>query len=520
VELLLASLKSMTQQESAEGKPMNAISKWTMALALATVPALAVITSQPVQALTTFTTLYSFCSQTHCTDGSLPWGMIQATDGSFYGITHEGGSEDAGTIFKITQSGTLTTLYSFCSQADCADGVYPTGLIQATDGTFYGTTVNGGNHGNENGVVFQITADGMFTSQGMYAGTRSPDRPLIHGSDGNFYGTSGSGGDTFQGAVYKVTPAGKVSKLYSFCLQAGCPDGSFPNGIVQATDGNFYGTTDGGGANTGSCALGCGTVYQLTPNGELTTLYSFCAQSECADGDHPFESLVQASDGNLYGTTSAGGANITSCYDGCGTVFKITPTGTFTTLYSFCSHAKCTDGSGPGSLTLGTDGHLYGETGGGGNIGGHCPYKYGCGTIFQITLGGKFTTLHRFCSKSGCPDGEGTGAMIQYTDGTFYGATGGGGSNGGGTVFSLSLGLDPFVETQTASGKVGSAVVILGTDLMGATSVTFNGTVATFTVVSASEITTTVPIGATTGYVEVRTPGGPLKSNVVYTVKP
>lgn len=500
---------------------MNTISKWTMPLGLATVLVLAVITIQSAQAWTTFTTLYSFCSQTNCTDGSGPNGLIQGTDGNLYGTTADGGSAcpACGTVFKITLSGLLTTLHSFCAEPGCADGQIPTGLIQAIDGTFYGTSVNGGNHGN-NGTVFQITAGGTFTTRGMYAGTRYPDRPLIQVSDGNFYGNSSGGGHTFEGAVYKITPAGKLGTLYSFCLQAGCPDGNLPNGLIQATDGQFYGTTAEGGANTSSCDVACGTVFKLTPGGELTTLYSFCAKGGCADGVFPLESLVQASDGNFYGTTSEGGANTTSCYNGCGTVFKITPTGTFTTLYSFCSQTNCTDGSEPGSLIQGTDGNLYGGTGAGGNNGGNCPSANGCGTIFKITRGGTFTTLHRFCSKSGCPDGEGAFALIQYTNGTFYGVTGGGGANKEGTIFRFSEGLGAFVKTQTASGTVGAAVTILGTDLTGATSVTFNGTAAAFSIVSASEITTTVPSGATTGFVEVTTPGATLKSNTKFRVTP
>jgi uncharacterized repeat protein (TIGR03803 family) len=503
-----------------EGPRMNRVSKWTMPLGLATVLGLAVFAIQSAQAAP-FTTLYSFCSQTNCADGSGPDGLIQGTDGNIYGTTDRGGAAglNSGTVFKITLSGSLTTLYSFCSE-DCVDGQTPTGLIQATDGTFYGTTVNGGDHGLANGTVFQITAGGTFTSQGMYEATRSPDRPPIQGSDGNFYGNSGDGGQLGEGAVYKLTPAGKVSTLYTFCVQADCPDGSLPGGLIQGTDGNFYGTTAEGGANTSSCDVACGTVFKLTSGGDLTTLYSFCAQSGCADGVFPLEALVQASYGNFYGTTSEGGVNATSCDNGCGTVFKITPAGTFTTLYSFCSQINCTDGSEPGLLIQATDGNLYGGTAGGGNVGGNCPSEYGCGTIFKITRDGKLTTLHRFCSKKGCPDGSGAGELVQYTDGTFYGVTAGGGTNSEGTIFSLSDGLGAFVKTQTASGTVGAAVAILGTDLTSATGVTFNGTTAAFSIVSASEITTTVPTGATTGFVEVTTSGGTLKSNTKFKVTP
>jgi uncharacterized repeat protein (TIGR03803 family) len=190
---------------------------------------------------------------------------------------------------------------------------------------------------------------------------------------------------------------------------------------------------------------------------------------------------------------------------------------TFTTLYSFCDKTNCTDGSGPGAgLIQGTDGNLYGTTSHGGNAGD--------GTVFEITPGGTLTTLYSFCSHVNnglCTDGEFPAAgLIQATNGDFYGTTLSGGANGDGVVFRLSVGLGPFVETQTTSGTVGAAVKILGTDLTGATSVTFNGTPATFAVVSKSHINATVPTGATTGFVEVVTPGGTLTSNVVYTVKP
>jgi uncharacterized repeat protein (TIGR03803 family) len=187
---------------------------------------------------------------------------------------------------------------------------------------------------------------------------------------------------------------------------------------------------------------------------------------------------------------------------------------TFTTLYSFCPQTSCTDGSSPNGLIQGTDGNLYGTTVYGGSA---CPF---CGTVFKITLSGLLTTLHSFCTEPYCADGQIPTGLIQATDGTFYGVTGEGGANKEGTIFRFSEGLGAFVKTQTASGTVGAAVTILGTDLTGATSVTFNGTAAAFSIVSASEITTTVPTGATTGFVEVTTPGATLKSNTKFRVRP
>ena len=197
----------------------------------------------------------------------------------------------------------------------------------------------------------------------------------------------------------------------------------------------------------------------MTPSGQLATLYSFCSRSGYADGKEPYAALVQAANGDLYGTTADGGA-----HGNYGTVFKITPSGTFTTLYNFCSQTDCRDGAYPTALVQDTNGDLYGTT---------------------VTGG------------SGTPSCCGPG---------------------GGTVFSLSIGLGPFVRARPFYGMVGAPVKILGSDLTGATSVTFNGTAATFTVVSSSLITTTVPTGATTGKVQVVTPNGTLSSNIAFRV--
>jgi uncharacterized repeat protein (TIGR03803 family) len=288
-------------------------------------------------------------------------------------------------------------------------------------------------------------------------------------------------------------------------------------GLVQAANEDFYGTTASGGAN------GRGAVFKITPSGMLTTLYSFCSQKGCRDGSFPVSALVQATNGDLYGTTYYGGANCAP--DGCGTVFKISMSGTLTRLHSFCSQSGCPDGGHPtAGLIQATDGNLYGTT----SVGGANDLRGG-GTIFKITPSGTLTTLYSFCSQSGCPDGSGPAAgLVQATNGAFYGTTYSGGANdtcsgplpGCGTVFSLSVGLGPFVKTQTTAGKVGGVVRILGTDLTGATSVTFNGTPAAFTLVQPSEISTTVPAGATTGTVQVVTPSGTLSSNAPYRVLP
>ena len=459
----------------------------------------------------TFTTLATFDG----TDGATPYdSLVQGLNGNFYGTTYSysgGGTSEHGTVFKITPAGKLTTLYDFCSQTNCTDGEYPNaGLVLASNGKFYGTTTAGG--ANNFGTVFEITSAGelttlySFCSQTNCTDGEEPYATLVRATNGNLYGTTEYGGANSSGTVFEITPAGKLTTLYSFCPQPNCTDGYYPvAALVQATNGNFYGTTPDGGAS------GSGTVFEITPAGKLTTLYSFCSKTDCADGEYPVAGLVQTTNGNLYGTTEVGGAN----YEG--TVFEITPAGKLTTLYSFCSQTNCTDGSEPMSgLTQATNGNLYGTTSNGGAANGN-------GTIFEITPAGSLTTLYTFsCSETSCADGDTPFAgLVQATNGNFYGTTSSGGVNlGYGTVFSLSVGLGPFVETLPTSGKVGAAVKIFGTHLTGATSVDFNGTAGTFTVVSSTEITTTVPIGAATGTVEVTTPSGTLNSNVVFRVKP
>jgi len=220
--------------------------------------------------------------------------------------------------------------------------------------------------------------------------------------------------------------------------------------------------------------------------------------------------ITQAANGNFYGVTYEGGVGSCSNGAGCGTIFEMTPTGILTTLYSFCKVSGCPDGFGPGPVSQATDGNFYGTTVGG---------TFGEGTVFQFTPNGSLTSLYNFCSQSGCPDGQvPDGGILQATNGTFYGTTDAGGANFGGTVFSVAMGLGPFVKTVPTAGKVGANVIILGNNLTGTTKVSLNGTVATYTVVSDTEITATVPTGATTGRVVVTTPSGTLKSNVVFRV--
>jgi len=444
----------------------------------------------------TFATIHTFVG----TDGANPYAaLIQAANGEAYGTTENGGANGSGTVFKITPTGTLATLYSFCSQSGCTDGAYPlAALVQAPNGYFYGTTVEGGTSGL--GTVFQITPSALTTLHSFNgADGQTPWAGLAQGSDGNFYGTTANGGSGNNGGtVFKITPSGTLTTLYTFCAETSCADGQHPEaGLVQAANEDFYGTTSEGGANNG------GTVFEITSTGTLTTLYSFCAQSGCADGKLPNAGLVWAADGDFYGTTMTGGAN------GAGTVFKITPSGTLTTLYYFCSQTGCADGASPdATLVQATDGNFYGTTAAGGATGG--------GGVFEITPSGSVTALHSFAG----PNAVHQAGLVQGTSGGFFGATWDGGVYNYGTLYGLSVGLLPFVKLLPPSGPVGTPVRILGSDLTGTTSVSFDGTAAVFAVVSGSEITTTVPAGASSGEVLVTTPGGMLSSNVIFRMLP
>jgi uncharacterized repeat protein (TIGR03803 family) len=447
----------------------------------------------------TFKSLDSFDN----TDAAFPWAtLVQGNDGNFYGTTQNGGNTacnlGCGTIFRITQNGKMTTF-----KFDGTNGSQPyAGLVQAANGDFYGVTTSGG--ADNLGTVFKFTPTGGLTTLYSFAADTgySPIGGLVLASDGAFYGTTSSGGpntgqcDPGCGTIFKITSKGQYTTIHNF---NGLPDGGAPLAtMIQAPNGKLYGT-----ASTLGNAGSYGTVFTITLKGKFTVIHQF----NNTDGAYPFGGLILGTDGNFYGQTDLGGA---SNYGAFGTVYKITPNGKVTTLHSF----EQTDGDNPiSNLVQGTDGSFYGTA----SYGGKYP---NFGTVFKITSTGTLTTLHNFDSTDGSYPYAG---LIQATNGKFYGATFGGGSSsackyGCGTVFSLSVGLGPFVETLPNSGKVGAAVRILGTNLTGATSVTFNGTAAKFKVISKSEIETDVPSGATTGTVEVKTTKNTLKSNVVFRV--
>ncbi|MGB6486433.1 MAG: choice-of-anchor tandem repeat GloVer-containing protein [Steroidobacteraceae bacterium] len=368
-------------------------------------------------------------------DGSNPSsGLIQGRDGSFYGTTAAGGQFNEGTVYRITPDGDETVLYSFAGGV--SDGADPSGaLIESSDGNFYGTTIGGGVGqcpGPEPvsyngppppcGTVFEVTPEGGEAVLHYFSGTTDGGQPtggLLQGSNGSFYGTTDEG----TGTVFTITPAGDETVLYSFPEPGS--NGSIPSSLVQGTDGDFYGTTDIGGSST------YGTIFQITPAGTETVLHSFNGGT---DGELPSAALVVGSDGNFYGTTPFGGLSANPapiCDRGCGTVFMITPTGVETVLYAFAGGTA--DGANPyGALIQASDGNFYGTTGSGGMA--NC--GVGCGTVFKITPTGVETVLYAFAG--GNTDGASPSSVVQGSDGNFYGTTAAGGEFNAGTVFKIT----------------------------------------------------------------------------------
>lgn len=451
----------------------------------------------------TYTPLFTYPGTTNNTSGiTWPGLMSQGPDGELYSTDVSNGSHNFGSVYKFTITGLYTSLYSFCPLTGCADGSSPYGGVTlGSDGNLYGTTLGGGLYAS--GTIFKITDTGTPTklwdfTEGLTSKHLKdegvPYYPPIQGQDGNYYGVDSGVYTTDYGVFYKITSKGALT-----AFPFNYTDGADPNLPTQGTDLNFYGTTQLGGDPT--CR--CGVVYRATTGGKITVLHIF--KGYPTDGYRPTGVLVQGYDGNFYGTTYYGGAHNYGC------VFKITPAGVFTLLYSFDSFVG--DGVYPeAGLTLGTDGNLYGTT----LVGG----KNGYGTIFQITTAGKETILYNSCSVVGCNDGIYPATpLVQHTNGEFFGSTGGS-SLGGSVFYSLNMGLNPFARLVMWSGLVGNTVEILGQGFTGTTNVSFNGGSASFTVVSDTYLTAKVPSSAATGFVTVTTPGGTLESNRIFLVKP
>ena len=264
----------------------------------------------------------------------------------------------------------------------------------------------------------------------------NPAAGLIQDASGNFYGTTDRGGANDAGTLFALDTAGNQTVLYNFCSVSNCGDGATPAaGLIQDAAGNFYGTTEFGGTSGG------GTVFKLDTSGNETVLYSFCSVANCADGANPAAGLVQDAAGDLYGTTEFGGANDSNnCYYlSGGAVFELDTAGNETVLYSFCSISGCTDGVWPvAGLIQDATGNLYGTTWlGGAGVNKSC-YNGGCGTVFKLDTAGNETTLYTFCSVSNCTDGLWPVAgLTQDAAGNLYGTTQYGGAGNSGIVFEL-----------------------------------------------------------------------------------
>jgi len=482
--------------------------RWTRIAFFGLVLAAAIASAQqgqPAPQAVKFKTLVSFDG----TDGGNPYSqLVQGVDGQLYGTTAVGGANGGGNFFKLLPDGSPQILYSFCAQPNCADG-YGAQLVLGPDGNFYGANGGGGNTAG-GGTVFRISPAGELKT--LYQFCSLPDcadgtNPLglTLGIDGNFYGATGGGGTNPEcacGTIFKLTTTGEVTTVYNLGIGQGAPVQFAP--VIQATDGNLYGVTQG---------PPWGSVYKVTLAGVYTTLYNFCSQSNCSDGKLPQAPLIQASDGALYGTTLQGGNVVGD--DSFGIVFKITLDGAFTVLHKFCSQPNCADGDNPDSgLIQGSDGSFYGTT----------PRVQGRGTIFRLTPSGKLTTLYSFDET--VYDVFENPPLMQRTDGTFYGPEVYGGTANAqcaagtcGGLFSLSVGLGPFVQTLPISGKVGDTVQILGNELTNAESVSFNGVPASFQAESETLISATVPAGATSGFVTVKGANSSLKSTARFQVR-
>jgi uncharacterized repeat protein (TIGR03803 family) len=385
-------------------------------------------------------TIESLYSLNAATDGSTPYGnVVQGPDGNYYGTTAQGGVNGNGTVFRVTPKGVYTVLYAFQGSPD---GQNPqANLYLASDGNFYGTTARGGANGG--GTIFRVSSTGVFTL--LYTFTNGtdggfPSAGVIEGSDGNFYGTTVSGGAinaagfTGYGTIFQMTPNGVLTTIYTFT--GGDADGSSPYaGLVEGSDGFLYGTTNSD--EVGDTGYYFGSVFKVSKTGAFKTLYHF---GDGNDGGNPDGGLLEAQDGSFYGSTHNGGLFANDDDDtGQGVLYNITPSGVFKTMYEFTGQAD--SGRPEGTLTFGSDGNLYGTT-----------TISPAGTLFQLTPSGGFVTLGQL----GANPTESLGGPIVGSDGNFYGTTDNGGANTNGSIFEAipSPALTPLVQLTLSSQTV------------------------------------------------------------------
>jgi uncharacterized repeat protein (TIGR03803 family) len=387
------------------------------AAALAFLLALTFGASLPASAQTE-TVLHSFAGG-H--DGGYPVStLVRDPQGNFYGTTAgQYGTAAGGTVFKIGPAGRETVLHNFTG---LPDGAWPSGsLIRDAEGNLYGATIQGGQAGNcENGygcgTIFKVDSEGEETVLYSFPNVNGayPSAPLALDPDGNLYGTAE---DELFGGVFKLTPGETLSDFYEFSTSYANDD---TNGLTIDANGNLYGASTAGGST--KCPFGCGMIFELSATGEFQLLYSFSGP----DGYYPNDVLIEDGEGNFYGTTRFGGSS------GCGEVFELTSTGSLKVLYSF---ACGTDGSNPDArLARDREGNLYGTTNAGGI--GPCESNYGCGVVFKLAPNGTEATLYSFTG--GKDGGSPVGGVTLDSQGNLYGTTALGGAHGYGTVFKVT----------------------------------------------------------------------------------
>jgi uncharacterized repeat protein (TIGR03803 family) len=383
-------------------------------------------------------------------------GVMQASDGNFYSTSIvigrapipdscQANTDDTCTyITKIAPDGTATifhTFYQISGQSN-VDGMSPNPIIEASDGNFYGSTINGG--AGDLGTIFKITPAGTFTVIFTFSHKYNPDGtenslpygadpgPLVEGSDGYLYGTTQFGGPVGSdyGTIFKVSKTGAMTVLHEFVGSRfgdsrNFPDGLLPISLIQGADGNFYGTTLQSPIDSSTFnATGQGTIFSMSPGGSFSTLHNLAADG--SEGVQPFGPLTQGPDGNFYGTNKAYGyvgtpdasaiTNLPSTFKTNGNFYKISSTGNYQVLYAFTGQA---DGRDPSpSLTLGSDGNFYGAARYAGNSTGCSPFN-GCGVLYQMQPSGNQSVLYSFLgtTDSGVPFGP----LVQANDGSFYG---------------------------------------------------------------------------------------------------
>lgn len=381
----------------------------------------------------THSLVYSFTGGADSTSPAAA--LIQGGDGGLYGTTLGNIYPDYGSVFRITTGGTFSTIYTFGGITDSATPL--AGVTQGADGNLYGSTYGNLIFGTDGSVFKLPLAGGTLTSLYSFSGSdgENPESPLTLGGDGNYYSTTSGGGSGY-GTLYKISPDGNLTTVVTFNNFNGAFVSSPP---ILGSDGNYYGVTNGGGTS------GFGTVYQLTPGGTLTTIYNFAGTG---DGSSPAGPLVQGPDGNFYGSTQGSGADTSSAANG--TIFKITPSGTLTTLHVFNA---ATEGSGPSGLFLASDGNLYGTT----NVNG----ANNDGTIFKVTPSGVFTVLYTLTDTDGTLPQAG---VVQANDGNLYGTAAGGGAHGGGGIFKVAfspaLASPVQVTSSAASVALGNPITL------------------------------------------------------------